>query len=390
MKKLAMVGMCLVSAVAAAQPKKAEPAVDYAALAEKVVGKTGNVKEGEIVEIVFGPNDVAFAEELVVAVRKRGAFPLLSFWSESLQRKVIAAVPEKYDTQAPALDLAITKVVNARIVIPPVRDPSINDALPAARRALRAKQDAPVADLALKRNVRLIELGNGFAPSPSRAKELGVTEAELAKLYWDGLSADYAAVEEKAKALKALLAKGGELQIKHANGTDLKVKIKGRKVFVSDGVISDEDKKAGAQNVTVWLPAGEVFLAPVPGSAEGKIVDDRFMFEGKEVLGLTVEIKAGKIANVTAKSGWDAVKGRYDAAGPGKAEVGVIDIGINPAIKSTAKLESWVSAGTITVGTGGNVWAGGTNKEPMNLNFFLPGTTVMLDGKPLIENGVLK
>ena len=128
----------------------------------------------------------------------------------------------------------------------------------------------------------------------------------------------------------------------------------------------------------------------MPGSTEGKIVDDRFLADGKEILGLTVEVKAGKVTNISAKSGWDALKPRYDAAGPGKAEVSVFDIGINPSIKTTAKFESYVSAGTVTIGIGGNVWAGGTNTEPFAMNMFLPGTTVMLDGKPLIEAGVLK
>ncbi|MDQ3335759.1 MAG: aminopeptidase [Myxococcota bacterium] len=390
MKKLSVVlASCLVASVAAAQPKK-EPAVDYAALAEKVVSKTANVKEGEIVEVVFGPNDIAFAEEIAVALAKRGAHPLLRLHSENLERKLNAGVPEKYDSQPRALGMGLAKLINARIEISPVRDPSIADTLPPARRALQAKRGLPVNEAARKRNVRSIELDNGFAPSAPRAKELGITEAELAKMYWDGIGADYTPVEEKAKAMKALLAKGGELRITHANGTDLKMKIKGRKVLASDGVISDEDKKAGGASVQVWLPAGEVYVTPVPGSTEGKLVDDRFLMDGKEVLGLTLDVKAGKVTNISAKSGWDALKPRYDAAGPGKLEVSVFDVGINPSIKTTAKFESYVSAGMVTIGIGGNVWAGGTNKEPFVMNMFLPGSTVMLDGKPLIEAGVLK
>lgn len=396
MKKLTVASVCAAACVigsglVAAQPKKLPaPALDFAAIAEKVVGKTANVKEGEIVQIVTGPNDVALAEELAVAVRKRGAWPLITLRSETLVKKLIAGVPEKYDTQAPKLGLALAKMINVVIEIPAVRDPNVIAALPPARRAAQDKTGAAAMDLRFKRNVRIVELGNGLAPSPSHANVLGVAEAELAKLYWDGISADYTPVEEKATALKALLAKGGQLKITHANGTDLTMKIKGRKVYVSDGVISDADRKAGGANVSAWLPAGEVYLAPVPGSVNGKLVDDRYLHDGKEVLGLTIDVKAGKITNVTAKSGWDAVKPHYDAAGPGKLEISVFDIGINPAIKTTPKLESYVSAGTVTLITGNNTWAGGTNKEPFSMNMHLPGTTVLLDGKPIIENGALK
>ncbi len=382
-----MLGVCVFASTALAQPKKQEPIVDHASVAEKIVGKTANVKEGELVQIMGGPGDLALLEELALAVRKRGAHAIITYNSETLAKKAIAGVPEKYDASSEAFDQALAKIVSVRIQLPAVRDPSIVAGVSGARRAAWQKAHAQSIEIRIKRKVRTIDVDNGFAPSPSRAKALGISETDLTKLFWDGVSADYAPIEEKAKALKATLAKGGELHITHPNGTDVKMKIKGRKVLVSDGVISDEDKKdvPGA-----WLPAGEVYLSPVPGSTSGKIVDDRLLYDGKEITGLTIEVKAGKITNISAKTGWEAVQPTYDAAGPGKTEIGVFDIGINPAIKTTPKLESYVGAGTVTIGMGQNLWAGGTNKEPFSLYLHLPGTTVMLDGKPLIENGALK
>lgn len=397
MWKLSVIGACVVgTSLAVAQPKRpgvgvsTGPVSDFAALADKLVGKTANVKEGEIIQIITTPNDMVFAEELAVAVRKRGAFPLITIESESLIKKLNAAMPEKYDTQAPKLGLGLAKLVNARIVLAGTIDPSVESSVPAPRRAARAKAGAPVADLTMKKKVRLIELGNGMAPSAWRAKDLGLNPNDLAKIYWDGLSADYTAIEEKGKALKAAIAKGTELRITMPNGTDLKMKIKGRKVFSSDGILSDADIKAGGANVMVWLPAGEVYVTPVPGSVEGKLVDDRMTFEGKEVTGITAEIKKGKITSITAKSGWDAVQARYDAAGPGKTEISVFDLGINPSVKATGKLETFVGAGTVTIHAGNNTWAGGTNKEPFGLSFHLNGASVSLDGKPLVETGTLK
>ena len=95
-------------------------------------------------------------------------------------------------------------------------------------------------------------------------------------------------------------------------------------------------------------------------------------------------------SSVTAKSGWDAIKARYDLAGPGKTELSVVDFGCNPSFKSSAKLETFIASGTVTLVFGGNVWAGGTNKEPFDLTLHLPGTNVMLDGKPLIKDGALQ
>lgn len=390
-KLLAALGVALLSQSVAAQPKKnVAPSLDYAALAERIVSTTANIKEGEIVWISGGPQDLALVDELIAAVRKRGAYPLATYHSENAAKKVLSGTPEKYDTQSPKLELALTKIANVHIAIPAVRDPSIWSSISAERRAKRGKAEAPVMAAARRKNLRFIELGNGLAPSASRAKELGVAESELSKLFWDGVSADYTSVAEKCKALQGSLAKANEVRITAANGTDLKVKAKGRKVFVSDGVTTDAEIKAGGPAVQVWLPAGEVYFVPVPRSADGKIVDDRFTFEGKEVMGLTVDVKAGKATNVSAKSGWDAVKPLYDAAGPGKTEIGAIDFGCNPSVKASGKLETWVSAGTVTVLVGGNVWAGGNNKEPFALPLNLTAATVTVDGKVVIENGALK
>ena len=383
--KLGVMALVCATSTAVAQPK-----VNTVELAEKIVGKTAAVKEGEIVMINGSVADMTFMEDLAVAVRKRGAFPLVTVWSESGERKMLDGMDAKYDGQTNAVEMAMAKLVNVTINIPAVRDASIYEKLPADRQRKIAVANQGIGETMLKRSVRTIELSNGLAPSPSRAKTLGVTEAELAGLYWAGLQADFSAIEEKGKALKDTLSKGGELRITLPNGTDLKMKIKGRKVLTSDGVLSAEDIKAGGASVQAWLPAGEVYLSPVPGSVEGKLVDDRMVFFDKDVTGVTAEIKAGKITNITAKSGWEIVKPRYDAAGPGKNEIGVFDIGINPNVKTAGKLETFIGAGMVTITTGNNTWAGGTNKEPFSLMFQMAGATVTLDGKPLIENGSLK
>lgn len=379
----AALGVALLS-----QPVAADTKPDYAAIAEKVVSTTANVKEGEIVEITVGPNELGLAEELAVAVRKRGAYPLITYWSEAASKKEIAAVPEKYDAQPPKLAIAMANLVNVHIIVPPVRDSSLFDAMSPERRAKLGKTNALIVSAERKKNQRVIELDNGFAPSATRAKNNGVSEADMTKLFWDGVSADYTAVGEKCKALQDALAKTTEVHVTAANGTDIKLKVKGKKSMTSDGVTTDAEIKAGGPAVQVWLPAGEVYVAPA--GADGKIVDDRLLWNDKEITGLSLDVKAGKVTAMAAKSGLDAAKPLYDAAPAGKDLIGVLDFGCNPSIKNTAKLETWVAAGTVSIVVGGNVWAGGTNAIGFDLPLKLPGTTVTFDGKAVIENGVLK
>jgi hypothetical protein len=87
------------------------------------------------------------------------------------------------------------------------------------------------------------------------------------------------------------------------------------------------------------------------------------------------------------------MKKQYDAVGdPGKDLVSYIDFGINPNLKiwPASKVGNWVQAGMVSVGTGNNTWAGGDNKASFDLGGHLPGCTVTLDGKTIIEKGEWK
>jgi leucyl aminopeptidase (aminopeptidase T) len=185
---------------------------------------------------------------------------------------------------------------------------------------------------------------------------------------------------------------GKEMHITHANGTDLKVQIENRPVIVSDGILSPEDLLKGFASSQVFLPAGEVYLSPVPGTAEGRIVVDHAFYQNHEISGLILDFSKGRLASMTAKSGLEPLKAYYDAAEEGKDELSVIDLGINPNIKLKpgSKFKNWVPAGMVTVGVGNNAWAGGENQCPFSYQFFLPGCTVDVDDKTLVEKGNLK
>jgi hypothetical protein len=121
------------------------------------------------------------------------------------------------------------------------------------------------------------------------------------------------------------------------------------------------------------------------------VIDTQF-FQGGEVRGLTLTFKAGKLTSMTAKSGLEPLKALYDAAGPGKEEFAVMEIGINPNVRLVpgSRMVSFVAAGMVTAGIGDTTWAGGENDAGYMMGGFLPGCTLEVDGKVLVEKGVLK
>jgi aminopeptidase len=366
---------------------------DLEALSNRLVVQVAGVKEGEIVFVNGGVRDMELLENIATDVRKVGAYPLLIVGGDRLFKKYYEEVPDKYDSQAPELDLKLATLPAVAIGVETNESDDIAAGISPARMAAVGKAGEPVADLYLKRNVRQVNVGNGLYPTAYRAKRFGMSQDDLAKTFWEAVNADYSAVQTTGENVRTALAAGKEVHITNPNGTDLKVRIEGRPFFVSDGIISADDIKKGGPAVSVYLPAGEVYCAPVPGTAEGTIVQSQTYMNGKEVTNLTLTFVGGKLTNMTGSGpGFEDVKKEYDARGDGKELFAFVDFGINPNLHvwPASKLGNWVQSGMVTVGTGNNTWAGGDNKVSYGLTTFLPGSTVTLDGKTIVENGVLK
>lgn len=366
------------------------PKRDHRSVAEKVVTQSAGVKQGDLVLIFGSDEDLPLLEEIAVEVRKQGASPLVSVGSNRLSRRMYDEVPAKFDSQAPAVMMQLAGIADVIILTESGEGRTLQGVDP-KRVAAQAKAAAPVAELMRKRGVRTVALGNGLYPSAERAEQFGISREELADMMYGGIGADYQALQSSGDQVRKVLAAGKEVRITNPNGTDFKVGIAGRPITVNDGNISAEDRKKGGAATSVWLPAGEVYLTPVPGTGDGTVVADQFFFQGKPIEGLRLVFKGGKMTSMTAKDGLEPLQAAYDAAGPGKDVLGVIDIGINPGIKSPERspVHVWGKAGSVTVMVGNNTWAGGNNQVSFGLPAYSPGSTLTVDGKPLVQDGKL-
>ena len=382
---------------AAASPeaqKKTAAAYDAEAISNRLVTQVASVKEGDVVFINGGVRDLELLEDLNTDTRKVGAFPLLTISSDRMAKKYFEEVPEKYDTQSPDFDLKLATLPTVAINIDSNEVEGVLADVSPTRLANTAKTNQPVGELYQKRNVRLVAVGNDLYPTDWRAKRFGISLDELTKTFWSAVNSDYSGVQATAEKLKTTLSTGKELRITSPEGTDIKVKIQARPFFVSDGIISAEDVQKGSPAVSVYLPAGELYTTPVPGTAEGKVVIAQQFYRGKEITNLTLVFAGGKMTSMNGSGpGFDALKKDYDATtDPGKDLFSYVDFGINPNLKiwPASKVGNWVQAGMVSIGTGNNTWAGGDNRAAFDAGGHLPGCTVTLDGKTIIEKGEWK
>lgn len=382
------------AAAAAPATDPAAPTVDVEQLAERIVTQSAGVKEGEVVVISGLSRDADLLEALAVAVRKQGAFPMLMYASERLSKRLFFDVPPKFDSQVDPAGLAMAKVVNVTINVGNDQTVDLFEGADPARMAVRGAAGMKMGEAFRAAGIRSVDIGNGLYPAAWRAERMGLEQAALSKMFWEGLNVDYTSLQARAGEVEAKLATARDVHVTHANGTDLRFSIAGRKVVSSDGLISEADRKAGGAALAVYLPAGEVMTTAVPGSASGKLVESLNYYRGKPIENLTMDFAGGKLVSMTGSgAGFADFKAAYDAVqAPGKDLFGVFDMGINPNITlpADAKIGNWVPAGTVSVGFGTDIWAGGSNTAPFDHYVNLSGATVTLDDAVAVDKGALK
>ncbi|HZW91287.1 MAG TPA: aminopeptidase [Myxococcaceae bacterium] len=379
----AVVVSLLAFAALAAPPKPAD-------VARRLVENAG-VGPGDVVRISGNPKDMPLLSSIAVEVTKAGGASFFDLQSDESVRRLCTEVPAERDKDNAAASLKLLAVETVDISVSNPLSPGVCASAGPARLAARNNAFQPVNEAFNKAGIRAINLGNGLEPSEWRAKRFGISAAQLSTLFWQGIEVDPARLKAAADPLVKTLAAGKQLAISAPNGTKLTMSIDGRKVILSDGKVTADMAKKG-QTLTAWLPAGDVYLAVAPGTAEGKVVVDRTYYQDQPIEGLTLTIKAGKVVDMTGGGpGFAKYKTAYDAATGAKDAVGIVNIGVNPALRSAAgaKMNATPVSGVVTLMTGDSTWAGGTDASSWGALNFLQGATVTVDGTTVVDKGQL-
>jgi aminopeptidase len=382
---LLMAGV-LVTAAARSEP---ESETSRQMLAHQLVAESARIREGELVQLAGCPADAELLEDLAVAVRQQGGHPLITLGSDRLTRRLYGEVPERFDSQPAAFDLKLAGIIDARIQTEFADDDALAGTSPERVEAV-GRGNREVYALLRKRKVRLVWLGNGLYPSESRARRAGLQPADLARLFREGLSADSRVMRSTGERLQKVFAAGKVVRLTSPSGTALTLGIAGRVAAVSDGTL-EPGRRQGEAPPWTWLPAGEVYLVPVPGTAEGTIVLENYLYEGKVVRDIRLKIKSGKLSALEAKFGGEALEAAFKAAEAGKEILSSLDVGMNPKVRLPpgCLLQTSVPAGMVTVAFGNNTWAGGDVRIPFALPLFLDRATLSVDGATVVAKGVL-
>jgi leucyl aminopeptidase (aminopeptidase T) len=392
---LALIPLLFAAAIAA-QPRLT---LDYPAIAKRLVQQLA-LKPGERVLSIAHPGTF---EDLLPYIRyevmRAGGVDLgvVGVLREPVPESFDPAVLRKGAVEARTHYKAMLRDVDAAIMMP-----GANTSHP----AYLAMQDWLKDDLTEHRGRRTIHfhwIENGSAypiagqPLPSRPEMDATYQRAL-------LQTDYKALADIERKLASAMTIG-EVHITSPGGTDLRFRAGDRPANLQDGDASAARTARGKVLVDheIELPAGVVRVAPIEDTVNGVIAFPPSQWDGRPVEGLKLRFAKGRIVDITAASGADAVEAELRRAGdPSAAQARSFRefaLGLNPLLAVPARAP-WIpyygyGAGVVRLSLGDNTELGGTVAAPagqpayVRWNFFTD-LTVTIGATTWVRNGQLQ
>jgi hypothetical protein len=211
------------------------------------------------------------------------------------------------------------------------------------------------------------------------------------------LQTDYQALASAQRKFADAL-RSGEVHITSPLGTDLRFRAGDRPVNLQDGDASQSRAAQGKVLIDheIELPAGAVRVAPIEESVEGVIAFPPSQWDGRPVEELKLRFSKGRVIEMTARSGGDAVEAEMQKAGAVGRAFREFALGMNPLL-AVPQREPWIpyygyGSGVVRLSLGDNSELGGAAVSPstgapyVRWNFFTD-LTVTIGTTTWVRNG---
>jgi leucyl aminopeptidase (aminopeptidase T) len=358
-----------------------------AAVARVIIGNALGLKRGEHVVVVTWNHTLAWATSCVAEARRVGARPILLLEDESAFWKSLDFTPSpRVWSGLPTPVRAALRHVDALVYFPGPADRPRLHALPPHLLGPFLGTDDEWLRRARTERLRGVRCLLGYA-SDAQAEQWGVPGAMWRSQLIRGITeVDYGALRTRASRAARLLSRGRELHVTAANGTDVRLRLRGRTPWVDDGAVDGEDVRRG-RNLSA-APGGSVVVAVDERSAEGTAVANRpsYLSLGRAEGGQW-EMESGRLRNYWYTDGGEAFEGEFSTAPRGRETVALFALGLNPAVPPGVPQAEDEEEGTVTLAIGGNTLYGGRNKCRYLSWITIGEATVAVDGAPLADRG---
>ncbi|MFQ5840323.1 MAG: aminopeptidase [Candidatus Methylomirabilales bacterium] len=208
------------------------------------------------------------------------------------------------------------------------------------------------------------------------------------EMFGGAMGADWRRVASRSEAVAQRLTRAESALVRTPAGTDLHLTLGNRRAHADTGLLW---KRGTFGN----LPAGEAYIAPVEGSAEGRLIIEQGP-SGPLDEPITVIIREGRAGGVEGPGVHADFLARKFRASPLNGNVAELGVGTNDRATNPHNiLEAEKILGTLHIAFGDNSSFGGTVRTPFHLDHVLFKPTLTLvhpDGETetLLQDGSLQ
>jgi aminopeptidase len=256
----------------------------YSKLAHQLVHYSCALQKGEtvLIDVMDIPDE--FTVELIRAVRKAKATPLVDIRHSRVTREILLGTNDTHARLQRTVELFRMKKVQAYIALRGANNSSESSDVPSKLLQLYSKVLRPVQNYRVNKTKWVVLRW----PTPSMAQAAGMSTEAFENLYFDVCTLDYAKMSRAMKPLEKRMQQADQVHLK-AQGTDLHFSIKGIGAKMCGG-----DRN---------IPDGEVFSCPVKDSVNGCIqFNTPTIYAGTKFENVRLEFKDGKIIHATANN----------------------------------------------------------------------------------------
>ena len=284
----------------------------YTKLARLLVQYSTALKKGE--RVLIDATDVPdeFSVELMRAIRRAGAIPLIEVRHTRITREILRETDARHAALVRDVEMFRMKRVQAYIAIRGSANANEAADVDSQRMALYSRILRPVLNQRVNKT-RWVVLR---WPTPSMAQGAGMSTEAFENLYFDVCTMDYPRMGRAMAPLERRMQKADGVHLK-GPGTDLRFSLKGIGAKMCKG-----DRN---------IPDGEVFSCPVKASVQGTIqFNTPTLYAGTRFENVRLEFKDGKVIK-GASNNTKRLNEILDTDA-GARYVGEFSLGFNPYI----------------------------------------------------------
>jgi aminopeptidase len=251
-----------------------------------------NMKNGESLLLRGGSHEQELMEEMAITAMKQGNDVMTGMGSDNLAERVYSEIPLHYFKKTSKLSLKLMEAVNNYVGIERLKDPRVAEKFPPKKIAASQQANEPIQKNIEKYKIKTCVVGY---PTKEMAAKLNIKFSLLEKFIFNGMLISYKDLMKKANFLYKNLVNADYAHAYDEYGTDLRLRIKGRRPLVDDGFISNTDIKN--KDLHSNLPCGEIFLAPMETYGKGVLVSPKRtdVYTGKMIENIKLVFEKGRL-----------------------------------------------------------------------------------------------